>query len=92
MTGGVWLQRLGCFFLRTKKKFHCADGAHAGNDLRRLESQGPAGLKKRLPVLPTARWRARVTSSVVAVARPIIFERKKKVSLRTCNAGTARGP
>ena len=61
LTGEVWLQWLGCFFLSTKKKFHCADGALAGNGLRRLESQGAAGLKKRLPVLPMARWRALIT-------------------------------
>ncbi len=64
--------------MSTKKKFHCAHATHAGNIFQRLASLGTAGLKKRLPVLPTACWRARVTSSVVAVARPIIFERKKK--------------
>ena len=30
-------------------------------------------------MLPTARWRARVTSSVVAVARLLFFEYKKKL-------------
>ena len=64
--------------MRTKKKFHCAHAAHAGNGSRRLQAQGAAGLKKRLPVLPTARWRARVTSSVVAVARLLFFENNKK--------------
>ena len=78
-------------FFAYKKKCHCADGALAGNGLRRLESQGAAGLKKRLPVLPTARWRALDRGSVVAVARLLFFAYKKKVSLRTCNAGTARG-
>ena len=34
VTWGVWLQRIGCFFLRTQKMFHCAHGAHAVNSLR----------------------------------------------------------
>jgi hypothetical protein len=86
VTWGVWLQQLGCFFLRTKKKFHCAHGARAGNGLRRLEAQGAAGLKKRLPVLPTARWRARDMGSVAAAARLLFFAYKKKVSLLACSA------
>ena len=77
----MWLRWLGSFFLHTKKKFpefQCAYGAHAGNGLRRLESQGAAGLKKRLPVLPTARWRALDRGGVVAVARLLFFAYKKK--------------
>jgi hypothetical protein len=65
---GVWLQQLGSFFLRTKKKIHCANDARASNGLRRLEAQGAASLKKRLPVLPTARRRARDMGSVVAIS------------------------
>ena len=36
---------------------------------RRLEAQGAAGLKKRLPVLSTAHWRARDLGSVSAANR-----------------------
>jgi hypothetical protein len=45
VTWGVWLQQLGSFFLRTKKKFHCKHAAHSANGSRRLEAQGVAGLK-----------------------------------------------
>ena len=48
----AFLARL--LFLRTKKKFHCAQRAHAGNCFEMLVSLAAAGLKKRLPMLPTA--------------------------------------
>ena len=66
---GVWLQQLGSIFLSRKKKFHCTHGLRACNSLWRLEVHGAVGPKKRLPVLPTARWKARDVGSVVAAAR-----------------------
>ena len=85
VTGGVWLQQLGSFFLRTKKSLS-ARMQRARAIACRLEPLGAAGLKKHLPVLTTARWRARNIGSVVQVARLLFFEYKKKVSVHTCSA------
>ena len=85
-TSGAWLPRLGCCFLRTKKKFHRAHRAHAGNCMETLASLAAAGLKKLLPMLPTARWKARGIRSVAAAARLLFFAHKKKVSSRTPSA------
>ena len=86
VTLAVWFKCLGCIFLSTKKKFQCAHAVRAGNSSRRLEPLGAAGLKKHLPVLTTARWRARNIGSVVQVARLLFSEYKKNVSVRTCSA------
>ena len=40
MTSGVWLPLLGSFFLGTKKRFHCAHRARAGNCLQALTLLG----------------------------------------------------
>ena len=48
-TSGVWLPRLGCFFSRTKKRFHCALRTRAGNCLQAFALLVAAGPKKSLP-------------------------------------------
>ncbi len=49
--------------------------AHSVNAMI-VSNDAPTGLRQ--PVLPTACWRARVTSSVVAVDRLFFIEYKKK--------------
>ncbi len=67
-------------FLAFKKNVSLRACSARGQWLARLEAPGAAGLKKLLPVLTTARWRARDMGSVVAAAR-LLFFAHKKVSL-----------
>ena len=70
VSSAVWLQQLGCFFLRIKKK---VQSTLAPRRLKRPAALRVAGLLLSLHGLTTAHYKAREPSSVIAAADWLFF-------------------